>query len=164
MPQTEKAEPPSIDVQFATAGPVCPSEPQLILWAQTALEEDAYGLTIRLVEAAEIQSLNEAFRDKNTPTNVLSFPSDIPPELGLVYLGDIAVCADIVNNEAHDQGKTHDAHWAHMVIHGVLHLRGFDHIESADAVEMECLEIALLEQLGYSNPYELTNENRVGNV
>lgn len=164
MSQTEKAEPPSIEVQFAAVGQYCPSVPQLNLWAQTALENRVADLTIRIVESTEIQSLNEEFRAKSNPTNVLSFPSDIPPELGLAYLGDIAVCAEVVNSEAREQGKANDSHWAHMIIHGVLHLRGFDHIESRDAEEMEGLEINLLADLDIKNPYEIINENRVGNV
>lgn len=164
MSQTEKAEPPSIEVQFAADGQHCPSAPQIILWAQTALEKQVADLTIRIVESTEIQSLNEEFRAKSTPTNVLSFPSDIPPELGLAYLGDVAVCAEIVNSEALEQGKTNDSHWAHMIIHGVLHLRGFDHIQNTDADVMEALEIDLLADLGFNNPYEITNDNRVGNV
>lgn len=164
MPQTEKAEPPSIEVQFAADGQRCPSESQLKLWAQTALELKSHSFTIRIVQCNEIQTLNEEYRAINSPTNVLSFPSDIPPELGLAYLGDIAVCAEVVNKEALDQGKTSDAHWAHMVIHGILHLRGFDHIESVDAEKMEGIEIALLANLGFNNPYEIINDNRVGNV
>ncbi|MCB1757554.1 MAG: rRNA maturation RNase YbeY, partial [Gammaproteobacteria bacterium] len=118
------------------------------------------------VDEQEIQSLNATYRDKNQVTNVLSFPADYPPEISLPYLGDILICAAVVNTEAVEQGKPAEAHWAHMVIHGVLHLRGYDHIEEEDAERMERLETELLGELGFSDPYldQSPSLNRVGHV
>jgi probable rRNA maturation factor len=156
MNLADNGEPPSIDLQYAAPNDVCAAEQDIHRWAQVALEQLNVGLTIRIVEASEIQSLNLQYREKNKPTNVLSFPSDYPPELDLAYLGDIALCAAVVNAEAKEQQKNTSAHWAHMVIHGVLHLRGFDHINANDAKKMEQLEVRLLASLGYVDPYTLT--------
>ncbi len=111
-------------------------------------------ITIRIVESVESQVLNKQFRDKDSPSNVLSFPTQLPEHIDNQYLGDIVICADIVEQEALAQNKSLHAHWAHMVVHGVLHLLGYDHIEPEDANKMESLEIKLLAQMGYANPYE----------
>lgn len=112
---------------------------------------------IRLVDEAESQALNLAYREKDKPTNVLSFPADLPEDvlalLGREPLGDIIICAPVVANEAKEQGKLLAAHWAHMTIHGVLHLLGYDHLDDGEAEEMEALEIQALAILGYDNPY-----------
>lgn len=126
-------------------------------------------LTIRIVSEEEISDLNQTYRDKNGSTNVLSFPFEMPDfgfdeELGasqldefakmhLPLLGDVVICAAVVNREAQEQKKPFEAHWAHMVIHGVLHLLGYDHIENIEAESMETLEITLLSELGYPTPY-----------
>ncbi len=132
-----------------------PDDSALISWARAALNDtDADGeVTIRLVEPVEMQSLNRSYRDKDALTNVLSFPveSEIRTLHGL--LGDIVICPEVVDAEASSQHKTRDAHYAHLVIHGVLHLLGFDHIDDADANEMETLETRLLASLGISDPY-----------
>jgi probable rRNA maturation factor len=119
------------------------------------MEEDAQtsSLAIRVVDAAESQELNRTYRDKDKPTNVLSFPFDLPPEIEETHLGDLAICAEVVAEEAQEQGKPLAAHWAHMVVHGVLHLRGFDHIEDVDADVMEERERVILDSLGISDPY-----------
>ena len=101
----------------------------------------------------EGQSLNHTYRGKDYATNVLSFPADLPPELDLPLLGDLVVCAPVVAREATEQHKQLNAHWAHMVIHGCLHLLGYDHIDDAEADEMEALERELLAQLGIADPY-----------
>src|SRR5690554_8049362 len=96
--------------------------------------------------------LNHRYRGKNSPTKVLSFPADLPPELGLPLLGDLVVCADVVAREAAEQGKTPSAHWAHMLVHGTLHLLGYDHINDAEAEVMEALETAIVTALGFAPP------------
>lgn len=116
-------------------------------------EQESSEVTIRIVDEAEMTELNETYRHKSGPTNVLSFPFDAPIELEVKLLGDIVICASVVNKEAKAQGKSSDAHWAHMVVHGILHLQGYDHIEDDEAEVMEALEINLLQQLGYTNPY-----------
>jgi probable rRNA maturation factor len=109
---------------------------------------------VRITDEAEIRELNATYRGKDYATNVLSFPFEAPPGVDIPLLGDIVVCAAVVAREAAEQEKPLQAHWAHMVIHGTLHLLGYDHIEEADAEEMEGLEIRLLADLGYANPYE----------
>ena len=116
-------------------------------------------LSLHITDAREIQQLNNQFRKKNKPTNVLSFPlSDIDgiPFDGreCVMLGDIVLCAEVIRHEALVQRKSITAHWAHMVIHGLLHLQGYDHIAEEDAQQMEAREIAILQALGFNNPYE----------
>ena len=111
-------------------------------------------LSIRIVDEAESADLNHTYRHKSGPTNVLSFPCEVPDGVPLDLLGDLVICAPVVAREAQAQGKASEAHWAHMVIHGVLHLRGYDHIDTAEAERMEALEIDILSRLGYPNPYE----------
>lgn len=143
-----------------------PSEEKLIKWACVALKEasemsdqvDDAEMTIRLASEAEISELNQNYRNKPGPTNVLSFPADIPVEIELPLLGDVIICADVVENEAQAQNKSLESHWAHMVIHGTLHLLGYDHIEENDADEMETKEIEILAKLGYPNPYMVINK------
>lgn len=143
-----------IDIQLASEQPH-PDIKQLQSWAQLALHEHPNSeMTLRLVDREEIHQLNHTYRHKDAPTNVLSFPSDLPDYLDIALLGDVVICNDVVNQEAQEQNKPHDAHWAHMVIHGCLHLLGYDHIEESDAQIMEHLECQLLAQLGYTNPYE----------
>lgn len=115
-------------------------------------------LTVRVVTPEESQTLNQAYRDKDRPTNVLSFPFENPPALvdlgeALPYLGDLIVCAEVVVREAEEQNKPLAAHWAHMVVHGCLHLQGFDHLDPDEAQEMEAIEVAVLKDLGWPNPY-----------
>ncbi len=144
-----------IHVQYAIDRTGLPDEASLLRWAEAALEgrvENA-ELSLRITDSDEIRALNRDYRGKDKPTNVLSFPMELPPELELNELGDIIICAEVVAREAREQGKTPDAHWAHMVIHGCLHLLGYDHQGEAEADEMEGLETRLLSGLGYSNPY-----------
>ena len=137
-----------------------PSENRLQRWLETARAtlaiEEALELTIRLVDNDEMQELNREYRGKDYPTNVLSFPCDwdLPEEPRL--LGDVVIAAAVVNREAKEQKKTMEAHWAHIVIHGFLHLLGYDHIEDADAEKMENTEREILAQLGYADPYAET--------
>lgn len=110
-------------------------------------------LTIRLVDEPEMAALNETYRGKKGTTNVLSFPVEFPPGIELPLLGDIVICAAVVAREAREQSKPLEAHWAHMVVHGCLHLLGFDHMVEHEAEEMEDLERELLTELGYNDPY-----------
>jgi len=111
-------------------------------------------LTIRIVDEAEGTGLNEQYRpEKQGPTNVLSFPFEAPEGVELPLLGDIVICAPVVEREAAAQGKAPEAHWAHLVVHGCLHLLGYDHIDPDQAQEMESLETRILADLGYANPY-----------
>ena len=125
-------------------------------WVNAALTGHAGAVTVRIVGAAEMQALNRDYRDADKPTNVLSFPAGtiegLPPEES-GPLGDIVVCADVVMEEAREQGKAPEDHWAHLLVHGTLHLLGYDHMTEAEAEEMERLEIRLLEAGGVGNPY-----------
>lgn len=144
-----------LDLQLASDASDLPSEQQLQLWldaAVTPFQSDA-EVTIRIVDEAESQQLNFDYREKDKPTNVLSFPFQQPPGMELPLLGDLVICAQVVSREAAEQGKALHAHWAHMVIHGCLHLLGFDHINDAEAEEMEAEEILILQSLGLPNPY-----------
>ncbi|MFT5789658.1 MAG: putative rRNA maturation factor [Shewanella sp.] len=145
-----------LDLQIAVDAVALPSAQELELWVKTALRDsmDHAELTIRIVDSAESQMLNNTYRGKDKPTNVLSFPFEAPPGIELPLLGDLVVCAAVVEQEAIDQNKPLTAHWAHMVVHGCLHLLGYDHIDDIEAEEMESLETQLIESLGYNNPYE----------
>lgn len=147
----------SLDVQRAAAGAEIPADAALRRWARAALADvgGRHELTVRIVGVAESAALNAQYRYKRGPTNVLSFPFEAPPGMSSALLGDLVVCAEIVLREARAQGKSAQAHWAHMIVHGVLHLRGFDHTSPAEAAEMETLETEILARLGYHNPYEL---------
>ncbi|MBL4609008.1 MAG: rRNA maturation RNase YbeY [Pseudomonadales bacterium] len=147
-----------LDVQMASSLPT-PEVDQFQLWAQLAGEDvlkqqsEDQELTIRIVDEREIQSLNHTYRNQNKPTNVLSFPYEQAPGMHVPLLGDLVVCVPIVLQEAKEQGKPIDSHWAHLVIHGVLHLLGYDHIQDEEAEKMEQLEVTLMAKLGYANPY-----------
>lgn len=135
-----------------------PTEADLALWVQTVLdahEDTGHELTVRIVTQEESQQLNHQYRGKDKPTNVLSFPFESPPDVILPLLGDLIVCADVVEREALEQHKTLKDHWTHMIIHGCLHLLGYDHIEEEEAEEMESLEIELLASLNIKDPYYL---------
>lgn len=145
-----------LDIQIATQNSDLPSKEQFYQWVSAVLTpyNKPYELTIRIVEQTESQQLNHQYRHKDKPTNVLSFPFEVPEGIDLNLLGDLVVCADIVEQEAQQQHKTSTAHWAHMITHGCLHLLGYDHISESEANEMEALEIKILAQQGYENPYE----------
>ena len=147
----------SLDIQNACANTKPPAAAALRRWVRTALGErrGAVELSLRIVDEAEITELNARYRGKDYATNVLSFPADLPPELKLPQLGDIVICAPVVTREAAEQGKAEEAHWAHLVVHGTLHLLGHDHIDEAEAEAREALEIELLRRLDYPNPYTI---------
>ena len=123
----------------------------LLAGLETVREEAE--LTVRIVDSDESMQLNQQFRHIKKPTNVLSFPFQNPPGISLPLIGDLIICKKVVENEAELQGKMLTPHWAHMVIHGTLHLLGYDHIESQQALEMENLETQLLDELGFADPY-----------
>ena len=143
-----------LEVQRATRFEPVPDDPAFLLWVTTALQgRTGAELSIRVVGRDESRRLNQRYRGKDAATNVLSFPADLPAEIGLPLLGDIVICAPLVAAEAAAQGKPADDHWAHLTIHGVLHLLGYDHQEAAEAAEMEGLEISLLASIGIADPY-----------
>ncbi len=143
-----------VDLQHDDAYEAVPDIKLLGLWVNAALLSDIGDLeqTIRIVGEAEIQGLNSQYRGREDPTNILSFPADIP-HIDYQYLGDLVICAPVVIEEAKQQGKSAIAHWAHLIVHGMLHLQGYDHESPADAKKMETLEVKILSTLGYSNPY-----------
>jgi len=146
-----------IDLQIACEAPEIPSLELFQRWtdiALTTVTEQVFELTIRVVSIEESQQLNSLYRQKDKPTNVLSFPFEVPEGIDLNLLGDLVICAAVVEQEAKDQNKVLFHHWAHMIIHGCLHLLGYDHINDAEADEMEALEIEILAKLAISNPYE----------
>ncbi len=145
----------SVDVQVAVEDDDHPPPSQLSHWVELAIDQrlPTAELTIRIVDRAEITQLNHQYRGKNKATNVLSFPADLPDHIDLPLLGDLVICASVVNQEAEQQHKSNEHHWAHMVVHGTLHLLGYDHEQEHEADEMESLEIELLARLGIANPY-----------
>ena len=146
------------DIQYEIEGTL-PSESQFQTWVNAALSDqlDEGELCIRIVSQEESQNLNNAYRGKNKPTNVLSFPFEVPEGIPLQLLGDLVICADVVSQEASEQNKALFDHWAHMVVHGCLHLIGFDHINDEDAEEMENLEQKILASMDIADPYRDEN-------
>ncbi|GHE85048.1 rRNA maturation RNase YbeY [Thalassotalea profundi] len=146
-----------LDVQIASDTLDLPSKNELLTWVSCALTQynKAFELTIRIVDIEESQQLNSQYRQKDKPTNVLSFPFEVPEGIELNLLGDLVICADIVKQEAMEQNKNLKDHWAHLVIHGCLHLLGYDHITDSEAEEMESLEVSLLSQLNINDPYAI---------
>ncbi|RZM83162.1 rRNA maturation RNase YbeY [Pseudoalteromonas rubra] len=144
-----------VDLQIASDFANLPSAEQFQLWAEKALlayKEEA-EVTIRIADEAESQELNSQYRGKDKPTNVLSFPFEAPPGIELPLVGDLIICPQVVFREAEEQEKTFHDHFAHMVVHGCLHLLGFDHINEQDADEMESIEKEFLADLGIADPY-----------
>ncbi|KXI22439.1 rRNA maturation RNase YbeY [Photobacterium sanguinicancri] len=145
-----------LDLQHATENQDgLPSEADFQQWlnaAVTLFKADA-EVTIRLVDEEESHALNHEYRGKDKSTNVLSFPFEAPPGVELDLLGDLIICRQVVEKEAKEQNKTLNAHWAHMVVHGSLHLLGYDHIDDEEAEEMEALETEIMQKMGFSDPY-----------
>jgi probable rRNA maturation factor len=144
-----------IDIQFAMSVAGVPDEERLRSWVRLALGDRAQAaeLSVRVVDEAEITALNSRYRGKDYPTNVLSFPYEGMPGVESALLGDVVICAPVVAREAVEQGKPAEAHWAHMAIHGTLHLLGYDHDDAGEAERMEALETRLLAELGFAEPY-----------
>jgi probable rRNA maturation factor len=145
-----------VDVQVATLERALPRRPEMLRWVSATLAAEATSgeVSIRVVDEAESRALNRTYRSKDKPTNVLSFAAELPEEVEPRLLGDLVICAPIVAAEAVAQGKSVQAHWAHLVVHGTLHLLGYDHERIADARRMEARETSILAGLGFPNPYE----------
>ena len=134
---------------------VLPSAEKFQHWAQASYPgSDEVIVSLQVVASDEMQDLNKNYRGKDKPTNVLSFPMEVPDEVGINLLGDLALCDEVIESEAKQQGKAAEAHWAHMVVHGMLHLQGFDHINDDEAEAMEAKEIEVMKNLGFDNPYK----------
>ena len=145
-----------IDLQIACEQETgLPTVEQIEQWATAAVQpqSDEVEMTVRIVDEAESHELNLNYRRKDRPTNVLSFPFECPDEVELPLLGDLVICRQVVEREAQEQDKPVMAHWAHMVVHGSLHLLGYDHIEDDEAEEMESLETQIMTGLGFADPY-----------
>lgn len=150
-----------IDLQIASEnGENLPSESQFQHWVHQALTQQASNsdypeteITLRIVDEAESHELNLTYRGKDKPTNVLSFPFDVPVGIDLPLLGDLVICRQVVEREAAEQQKPLEAHWAHLAIHGTLHLLGYDHLTDEEAEEMESLETQIMQSLGFDDPY-----------
>lgn len=142
-----------VEVQRILDVPGIPADEQFSEWV-SAVNQDDMEMVIRIVDEVESQQLNNDYRGKDKPTNVLSFPFEAPPAIPVEYLGDLVVCAPVVEREAEEQNKALNDHWAHMIVHGVLHLMGYDHQNESEADEMEGLEIETLARLGIPDPYE----------
>lgn len=144
-----------IGVQFAVELPGLPPRQSFRRWVQAALQAGGRSgsLAVRIVDEAESAALNSQWRGKHGPTNVLSFPMTPPADVPVAELGDVVICAPVVAREASQQRKPLEAHFAHMVVHGALHLLGHDHQQEHDAVRMERLEAAILDSLGFADPY-----------
>lgn len=149
-----------VDVQYAVDGGELPGVSDIEAWVRTALagRRREAQLTVRIVGEEEGAALNERWRGKRGPTNVLSFPVEGLEAVAPALLGDVVICAPVAAREALAQHKAPEAHWAHLVIHGTLHLLGFDHAEEEQAREMEGIETELLRRLGYADPYEATSQ------
>jgi len=151
--------PLDLEVQRVSASTDIPADERFQLWVDTALagKKEACTLVIRIVDEPEARRLNRDFRDKDYATNVLSFPAELPDglpaEIRQSQLGDLLICAPVVASEAREQSRPEVDHWAHLTIHGVLHLLGYDHEDAEDAEVMESLETEILAKLGVSDPY-----------
>lgn len=162
----------AVTVQYAIDTPELPNQQMLTHWVNSVFSDAlsaplhspflkrlrrqrrTWELTIRMVDETEARYLNETWRGHSYPTNVLSFPFESPPGVRVPLLGDLVICVPVVVREANEQQKSLSAHWAHLVIHGTLHLLGYDHLDDAQAQLMETLEIHILHSLGYPNPYQ----------
>ncbi len=149
----------AIDLQFAldNPDPALPDEATITTWAHAALSAARHEIdseiTVRFVESAEIQTLNREYRHIDKPTNILSFPFECPPEVQLPLLGDLIICPEVLHREAAEQGKSVTEHCAHLIVHGCLHLLGYDHITDDEAAVMEALETQIVMTLGFADPY-----------
>lgn len=166
----------AIDIQVASQSQSLPIDTDINLWASAALTahininnshkktnsdtglehrfSEKQELSVRIVDTGESAQLNDQYRQKNGPTNVLSFPFEAPDNLPIPLLGDLVICAPVVEKEAAEQSKSVSDHWAHMIIHGTLHLLGYDHIAPQEATTMESLEVSIMASLGIEDPYQ----------
>lgn len=149
-----------VDIIQRTPLPATIGEQQLVDWARLAYPEESeqpVEVSVAVVDENEIRSLNLAYRKQDKATNVLAFPAGESPSAQTQHLGDIVMCVEVIGREAQAQGKTVEAHWAHLVVHGMLHLQGYDHALQDDALLMENTEIDLLAKIGITNPYTPIN-------
>jgi probable rRNA maturation factor len=150
----------TVSEKIESADDEVPEPASLQSWAASAyLIETPAVASVLVTTADEIQLLNKQYRDKDKPTNVLSFPMQTPDEVDISLLGDIILCASVINYEAAQQAKPVASHWAHMLVHGMLHLQGYDHVENNEAEEMEQVEISIMKKLGFANPYKSIQES-----
>ena len=145
----------TMQVQYALTYSAVPSEEKFQIWSAAipSNNKQQQEVSLRIVDEQEMKELNMKYRNKACSTNVLSFSADLHEEVDIPFLGDVVICAPVVEKEATDQGKSTLSHWAHMTVHGILHLQGYDHTNDAEAAEMEQLEIQILYKLGFDNPY-----------
>ena len=146
----------SLHVQYASACGDLPDKSLIAAWASAALDDipdERVELGVRIVDEPESAELNQRYRHKPGPTNVLAFAFNELSSISHGFLGDLVICAPVVQREAGEFDKPLKAHWAHMVIHGIMHLRGYDHVADQDARIMEAVEAKILERLGFNNPY-----------
>ena len=132
-----------------------PDIEQMCAWVQATLDKAGKSgdISLCVVDEDQMAELNSRYRGKSGATNVLSFPAELPANLPLELLGDILLCAPVIEREADEQGKSADAHWAHMLVHGTLHLLGYNHEQDEDAAQMEQREMEILAEFGFANPY-----------
>lgn len=145
-----------IDIEINSTSEKIPDAKNIEQWISAALQSDELidaEVSVYIVDENESQTLNSQYRGKDKPTNVLSFPADIPEEVGVPLLGDLVICAPVVAREAEEQGKSLNAHWAHMLVHGTLHLLGYDHAKDDEAEAMESLETELITKMNFPAPY-----------
>ncbi len=142
-----------VEIQVASKEKELPADEDFMQWTEAALENKDASVVIRIVDEGESRQLNREYRGRDNPTNVLSFPFKVPLEVPSNHLGDLVICAPVVAEEAVQQGKPLLHHWAHMVVHGLLHLQGYDHLQEDDARRMESLECKLLREMGIPDPY-----------
>jgi len=149
-----------LEIQVVFASKHQPDQQHIQLWVDAALEDYHRDteIVVRIVDEQESAELNEQYRHKQGPTNILSFPVEIPEGIELNLLGDLVICAPVLEKEALQQNKRLADHWAHIIVHGVLHLLGYDHIDDNEAEQMESKEIAILNRLHISNPYTEVND------
>lgn len=145
-----------LDFQIVSTSKLLPAEAMFKTWVDAVLKDPAEDseIVIRIVDEDEMIQFNEQYRNKKGTTNILSFPFEAPEGVETELLGDLLVCAAVVEAEANEQNKVLEHHWAHMIVHGVLHLIGYDHINDEDAEEMEALEKEILKTIKIDNPYE----------
>jgi probable rRNA maturation factor len=157
LPRSHERAPAQVHVGYAVPRAGLPSTLSFRRWVDAALHgakrRKPAELAIRIVGTDEGRGLNRDYRGKDYATNVLSFPAELPPGVSLPLIGDLAICAPVVLREAAEQGKSARDHWAHLTVHGVLHLLGHDHIEDREAEAMEALETRILAGLGIADPY-----------
>ena len=145
--------PPQLELQMATSEADVPGEEEFQSWADTCFPDLDATILVRVVDQEESAQLNQQYRQKQGPTNVLSFPFEVPEGVDNDHLGDLVMCAPVIKTEALDQAKRIDDHWGHMLVHGVLHLQGYDHLTDSEAETMESLDIELLSRLAIADPY-----------